>query len=414
MPLDSISRREFIKRAAVGGSVVMGSGFLAGCVGQEEGAGKISTLKIGCIVDASGPYALYGKDIANSQRDYARWANDNELVPDVEFETRVTDGGYKIEEEVMAYKRYRDSWHAPFVFNFASGAAFSLGPMAMEDKIILASQTDDPSLYDPNRHKYTFVARSDYATQFLSGVRWLIEKKDISTVSWMGADVRSARMLWEVMSPWLEEQGLSTVEAWFPGGALDLTSQVIQAKNAGAELVLSPGSPPTCSAALKAARDKNYDPDWVMWKWGMAEQLAADQPELSEGVLVPLPNSIFGEEVPGMEPLKEMHEKRHPTDTHMEVYVGTWACMDVILRGGFKPSIEKHGFEEGIKAQNVYNELLALKDFDTGGLTPKINYLENDHRPHMGAKLYEVKDGKYSPVSDWSLISREVDTILRE
>ena len=47
----------------------------------------------------------------------------------------------------------------------------------------------------------------------------------------------------------------------------------------------------------------------------------------------------------------------------------------------------------------VRDEMEALKDFDTGGITPPFNYA--DHQGSVQARVAEIKNGQYVAVGEW-------------
>ena len=45
--------------------------------------------------------------------------------------------------------------------------------------------------------------------------------------------------------------------------------------------------------------------------------------------------------------------------------------------------------------------LETMKDFDTGGVTTKLTFTPDDHRGSKALRLYQVKGGKWAPVTDY-------------
>ena len=103
-----------------------------------------------------------------------------------------------------------------------------------------------------------------------------------------------------------------------------------------------------------------------------------------------VPFTMWGDDVPGMKPIMEMHQKKHPNDTHLERYVQSWVSM-MAMWEALKIADKKNALNaDGVKAA-----LETLKDFNTGGLSAPITFTPTDHRPNTTLRIMKVdKDGK--------------------
>ncbi len=108
------------------------------------------------------------------------------------------------------------------------------------------------------------------------------------------------------------------------------------------------------------------------------------------------PFAAFGENVPGMAPLLEMHKKNHPNDTHIIPYVQGWTAM-MAMGEALKIADKKDQLNSpGLKAA-----LETLTNFDTKGLTAlRSPSRPTDHRPNTKLYIYGASGGKLVKVKE--------------
>ena len=62
-----------------------------------------------------------------------------------------------------------------------------------------------------------------------------------------------------------------------------------------------------------------------------------------------------------------------------------------------------HGAKAGkeLTGENIKASMEGLKDFSTGNVTAPITFTGSDHRGNKTLKVYQVKGGKWEPVTDF-------------
>jgi branched-chain amino acid transport system substrate-binding protein len=147
---------------------------------------------------------------------------------------------------------------------------------------------------------------------------------------------------------------------------------------------------------LEEAKEMGLRTRWVCSSKAFDETLAA-----FNGVLGIQPVSPFGEDVPGMAEIKEVHEKWHPFDSHTLSYVEGWATIQVITE-----ALRRALPDEGMSRERVKLALESFKNFILGGLVPPLTITPVDHRPSVESRIFITKEGRISKYTEFISVGR--------
>ncbi len=121
----------------------------------------------------------------------------------------------------------------------------------------------------------------------------------------------------------------------------------------------------------------------------------------SEGCYVGRPIPTRDEqELPGVRTMLEIGKKYrgYEPDKVDSNYVAAWLYMQVIFEG-IRLALEKVGYDS-LDGRAVRDALVSIKDFDTG-LVPPIAMSEEKPWICSVVRMYQIRQGKITPVSDW-------------
>jgi branched-chain amino acid transport system substrate-binding protein len=111
--------------------------------------------------------------------------------------------------------------------------------------------------------------------------------------------------------------------------------------------------------------------------------------------------AFFGDDIPAMKEIQTYGQKNEIEKKDI-YFIKGWLKGKVIA-AAIEKVIQKNNGQvpTDIKAfrKAVRDELEALKDFDTGGITPPFTYA--DHQGSVQARVAEIKNGQYTPVGGW-------------
>jgi len=368
--------------AAVAATVLFGAG----------NATAADTIKIGGIFDITGATSDVGADYAVAAKDAVAYINANGGINGKKLEMVANDYAYKIPDAVNLYKTYKDEGIF-LIQGWGTGDTNALKEMANADQIIYMSASYDSGLTDPKKTPYNFFVGTSYGDSIRSAMQFVkdtwTDKSRAPRVVFIYPDhpygknpipagKEMAKALGLEIGP---DQDVSLK-------ATEAVSQLTEMKKFNPDYAWIGGTVASTAVIVKDAAKLGLTTKFLINVWGFNEnlvKLAGDAAK--ERVYGMVPFTMYGDDVPGMKPILEIHKKNHPNDTHIQPYIQGWTSM-MVMWEALKRA--KSMDSAGVKAA-----LETLKDFDTGGLSAPITFTPADHRPNTSLRIMTVnKDGK--------------------
>ncbi|MFV1956753.1 MAG: ABC transporter substrate-binding protein [bacterium] len=383
---------------AVAITTVVAFGVL-GCAKAPEKSAE--PIKIGGLFDTSGPTSGVGKDYAQGAVDAAEYINANGGVKGRNIELIANDYGYKVPEAVALYKTYRDQ-DIFIMQGWGTGDTNAMKQFITEDKVVYMSASYDSLLNDPSKTPYNFYVGTSYGDGIRAAMKFINDTWTDSSrkprVVFIYPDHPYGKNPIPSGKAMAESLGFSVgPDQVVALSAKEATSQLTNMKRFNPDWAWVGGTTPSTAVIIKDAAKLGLETKFIINVWGFDENLLKLAGEAAnERAYGMAPFAMWGDDVPGMKPIVEMHEKKHPNDTHLVRYVQSWTSMMVMW--------EAMKRAETLDGPGVKAALETLKDYDTGGLTAPITYTSLDHRPNTTLKIYKVdSQGRQVPVTSTTL-----------
>ena len=342
-------------------------------------------IKIGNLVDLTGPTSDQGKDIAQGRIDAVQYFNERGGVNGRKIELVSVEYGFQPPRAVAAYKRFVEDDKVVMVLGYGTPDTEALRPYITKDKIPYLSGSYSGHLTDPRQTPYNFPGGIDYTSQiriFLNYVKdtWTDTSRK-PRVAFIFADNAYGRAPIEAGRGYAKEIGVDLVdEEIIPTVLTDATSQLLTMKKKDPDYAYINTNTQWVPVVLKDSYKLGLKTKYVVNNYGIDERTPKLAAEAAEGVMGIQDVAYWGENVPGMKVLTEFHQKHHPGDTHASPYMRGWLwvimSVEAIKRAGDNPT-----------GESIKKALESLKDFDTWGITPPFSYTNEDHRPTNRARL---------------------------
>jgi len=372
---------------------LLGTAVVAATVLLGAGAAPAAdTIKIGGIFDITGATSDVGADYAVAAKDAVAYINANGGVNGKKLEMVANDYAYKIPDAVNLYKTYKDEGIF-LIQGWGTGDTNALKEMANADQIIYMSASYDSALTDPAKTPYNFFVGTSYGDSIRAAMQFVkdtwTDKSRAPKVVFIYPDhpygknpipagKEMAKALGFEIGP---DQDVSLK-------ATEAVSQLTEMKKFNPDFAWIGGTVASTAVIVKDAAKLGLTTKFLINVWGFNEnlvKLAGDAAK--ERVYGMVPFTMYGDDVPGMKPILEIHKKNHPNDSHIQPYIQGWTSMMVMWEAMKRA---KTMDSAGVKAA-----LETIKDFDTGGLSAPITFTPTDHRPNTSLRIMTVnKDGK--------------------
>lgn len=352
----------------------------------------------------TGPDALVN-GMTYGTRDYLEYLNHTKGgIAGNKIRVLMLDGRYKLDEELKIYRRCADQEQAVVINGWSTGASKALRDQIQEDGIPFISESFASEVLDPKKYPFTFIAGPTYEQQMIIALRDLAAKGGKKVVL-MFSDNEYGRGPVDVVrkSGIIEKLGLEVVDlVEYRYDAQDITAQMLRVKGKNPDLVYVQGSTPQVLVALRDAAKVGLPAKLFVGNlYNISPAIPEQLGPAAEGFRAVQTYAFFGDDIPAMKEIQTYGQKNEIEKKDI-YFIKGWLKGKVIA-AAIEKVIQKNNGQvpTDIKAfrKGVRDELEALKDFDTGGITPPFTYA--DHQGSVQARVAEIKNGQYTPVGGW-------------
>jgi branched-chain amino acid transport system substrate-binding protein len=365
-------------------------------------------LKVGALIPYTGRWGDSGRECARGMLDAAKWLNQREGISGRKLEIILIDDTSQPAEFIAAYRKMNEADGILSLYVYSPETALALAPHFHYDRIPTFINSLPSQFYNPAKYPYVFSITPTPLDIAKIAMIFISEKSGIKVrkpkVIFIGSSDQFGRHFLDETKEYARALGIdigpdvwisdlsrpgdkaskhipplfATINAYSP----DFTYLSLTSKEA--------------SSLLQEVTKMDLKTKWICSMRAFDENLKPFQ-----GVLGVQPISPFGEDVPGMAPIREAHERWHPYDSHTLSYVEGWATTQVI-----SAALRRSLPEQGFSRQRVRLALEGFRDFVTGGLTPPITFTSKDHRPSVESRIFIINDGKLSRRTGFLSIGR--------
>ena len=357
-------------------------------------AGKVrgvtdDTLKIGVILDLTGPTATIQVQVVNAIRNYFRNLNDNGDINGRKVKLIIGDDRFSIPAAVAAFKKlvYRDKVFA-IMGTGNTGASVALFSQFKKERILDINPSCSEIFVKPPK-RYVFL----FSATYQDGIRLIfdyiindmkVKKPRIAFVysdNEMGKTGRvEARRLAK-----LNGFDLAGEEVLSPG-ALDATSQVLNLKKRKADYVIMHGYIGNTAALLRDSKKYGYNPTVLGTQGTCMSDVVKLAGSAAKKFITVHSVASWYDDNPGMATVRDITLKYKPgTDKpyrHRYYTVG-WV-MSIILHEGMKRA------GKNIDGENVIEAMETIKNLDTKGISAPITYGPDDRKACDAIKFFKA------------------------
>lgn len=355
-------------------------------------------VKIGSMMDLSGPTSSVGQPYAEGIRDCAKYLNNNNWLPGHKIDLIEVDTAYNTQQGLKHYKRLVNREKVLVVQSFGTAVTEALTRFVAKDKIPNFSASYSAHLTDPQKAPYNFFTAADYSTQLRSALKYFKDnwdKERAPRLAFIYPDHPYGLAPIPAGKAYAQELGFEIVADVNVGlKAIDATSELLTLKGKQPDYTWIGGTTPSTAVIMKDAQKLGIDTTFFVDIWGADENIFKLAGKACNGDYSLQAAAAYGQDVPGMKVIKDITDGEYKM-TH---YIRGFASMLVMAEG-----IKKAAQEGEITGPSIKKGLETLRDYDPMGLTPPISYYPDDHRPNMAVFLFKLQDGEMQFVGSQNL-----------
>ena len=226
-------------------------------------------VRLGALQDTTGPTSDVGKGEAVGVRAAVQYYNDKGGINGKPIKLFQYDYGYKVPEAITTYKRFKEVDKVVMILGWGTGDTEALAPTISADKLPYLSSSFSAHLLNGTKTPYNFVYGTDYSTNARGAITYWYEEVWKKDPKWKALREKGAKPKFVCFMATASPYATAPIKAikdqatllGFEIGpdqdvalsALDVKSQVLRAKDFGANLVWHGNTTMSVSAALKDA-----------------------------------------------------------------------------------------------------------------------------------------------------------------
>jgi len=381
----------------------------------QAAAPAVETVRVGSLNDTTGPTSDVGKDYALGIREAIAYVNDHGGVNGKPIDLFQYDYGYRVPEAITTYKRFRDQDNVVAVLGWGTGDTSALAQTVTQDKMPYVSASYSAELTDPAKTPYNLFAATDYSSNARAAITaWYEEiwQKDPRFEARRSAGEKPKFVaFYSFPTPYssapikaIKEQAeLLGFEVGpdqdVPLTALDTTSQVLAAREFGADLIWHGNTTGSVAVAIKDSKAQGLAADHIVNNWGYDENLIKLAGDAAEGVVGIAVNAFFGEETtpgaPGvtMNDVIEYAQKYNPGVPVENRLIRTIQAWNNVLL--LWEAMKRADTAGNLTGEGIRQAFETLQSYDLGLGASPVSYTASDHRPASAVNVYVIRSGTF-------------------
>ena len=362
-----------------------------------------NTIKVGLILDQTGPSADVVVPTTLGIKTYFRYVNDQGGVHGRTIDARVEDDRYSIPLAITAFKKlvFKDKVFS-LIGPTSTGAVTVLSRHAEKQKIPLMSAIMPEITVNPFK-RYVFIFGDMYPNQMKVLIEYIL--KDVSSdnprIAFIHPDNETGKVDLKSATKQLASNDLTTVskEVLNPG-SLDASSQIMNIRRSKADYIVLCGQIPQPTTVLLRELKKFGLNIPVFGSWATcAEEVLNMAGETAKNFYAVNHMMSWYDEGPGAQKMRDVTlqyypgtEKPYRGKIYTHGWVGANVMVEILKRAG-----------KDLDRENFIDAMETIQNFETGGLSGPINYSPTSHKGGNTWKIFKAdpKNGKFIPATGW-------------
>jgi len=385
---------------------------VAVCLHAEKVPDK--ALKIGAIVDLTGPNAARGQLNRKGMEDYFHYLNETTSgISGRQFSLRVIDGGAKPSNVLKDVEKFCTSEKVSISAVCRTDNFEKIKAVFLKFKI---PHIDAPhcqkSLSPPGSYAYLpfeGITLSCYA--ILQYIEMIHVGPAPPRVGILSADDACGKSIHGPSKRYASKHRVEIVAVeQFTPGTHDLEPAMAKFRDMGAEYILMQCTGMDAVTAFKSADRIHYNvPFFSTWKLVDTDFLNRGKTLIQRRTNISFPGCLPGDGTPGINLIKILMDRYKSVSTFHTAY---WEGVSIaaVMARALQRAQEKLGKIDG---ETVNLALETFQNEDFGELIPEITYTNANHRASFVTRIARVnKNGTFMPLTNFWNPKREKVTIL--
>ncbi|MFH1350767.1 MAG: ABC transporter substrate-binding protein [Pseudomonadota bacterium] len=379
--------------------VILTGIFSISAAGAEVGVTD-NSIKIGTVVDTTGPLTFFGTSIKASIEAYFKEINAKGGVHGRKLELVQESDNYEPAKSVAALKKLivKDGVFC-FVSNMGTPGVKAQIPTLQDEGIPLVGPTAAGEFLNEPPKKYIFPVLMNYELAGISMVRFIFENLKVSDpkIGFIGSDRLGPLVEVGVEKEVKKYRASLKTKVSFPSKEVDFSSHVLKLKSADIDHVIIVGIYGESAKILSEMHKIGWKPTVIVNASSADPKLLELSGSAGEGAIVQMNFAMFTDDAPGVKEYRELMA-RHAPEAKLSNF-GMWggyAAAKLLVEG-----LNRAG--KDLTREKLVSALESISGFKTD-ILPPINFGPNKRAGAPGAVYTKIEGGKFKKLTDWIMI----------
>ncbi|MFH1624114.1 MAG: ABC transporter substrate-binding protein [Pseudomonadota bacterium] len=345
------------------------------------------TVKIGVIMDQTGPAGAIGMLIAEATRIYFRHINDQGGIEGRKVKVIVEDDRYSIPGAIAAFKKliFKDKVLS-LLYCGGTGQTLALTRQIEKNKVPIVALSLSEAMTTPVR-RYIFTPSASYQDGFQVIIDYIM--KDLGAkdpkIAFIYPDVEFGKTGLRATEKYLPKYNLKlSSREVLTLGAIEATSQVMNLKKSKPDYIIVHTGTATLIAFLRGAKKFGLKSKMIGSFYVSSEDTVAIAGDSSKDLIAISPFGYWSDDTPGMIQLRDITKQYQP-DTKLKIrhYTQGWITAMICAEG-----LRKAG--RNLTPDTLVEAYETFKDFSTGEISAPVSYSKTNHKGGRANRFYRT------------------------
>ncbi|MEJ2067929.1 MAG: ABC transporter substrate-binding protein [Deltaproteobacteria bacterium] len=375
----------------------------AGLFACKKAPQETGPIKVGAVINLTGPASSWGKYHAKGHQDYFRYVNEKQGgVGGREIDLTVVDHAYKVDESNKFVKKFCAQDEMDMIATWDAGAGLQAKPIIQKYKTpCINYSTYQGILNPPIDYMYlpfaSYILDSQAVLEYIMAIHKGPEPPKVGLLTYNNAYGKS------IHDPCKEyaaknDVEIVAIEEFPPKAGGDLRTPLAVLRKAGAEYVFMQILPVHIANALRDADLIGYKvPFFGTWTATDPDFFGLAKGRIRDRLFMQFSGGLPVDNVPGVKLMMEVGQYSGIKQFDTSYWEGVVVAM--IMERAFQIAQEKYG---AINKKTINKALESFRDEEFGGLFPPTTYTTKDHQGSFVARIVQIhEDATYTPMTNF-------------
>ena len=379
----------------------------------SETMGLAQPIKIGAVINLTGPASTWGQFHAKGHRDYINYVNDVKGgIAGRKIDLEIVDHAYKVPEGVKLVKKFCEE-KKDMIATWDAGTGIQIKPIIQEYKIPTINYSTYQGILKPPID-YMYLPFGSYILDsyaVLEYIRSIHKGAGAPKVGLLTYNNVYGRSIHDPSKEYAAKHNIDivTIEE-FPPATVDLTTEMLRLKSKGAEYVFMQILPAAIITALKSADKVGYNvPFFGTWTSTDPDFFKLGKGLIRDRVFMQFCGVLPQDKTPGMEILKKLMD-RYKTVSQFDTSYWEGVVVAMIQERAIHRAA---GLYKTITPENINKAMETFQNEDFGGLVPYVTYTKDNHEGSFKGRIVKInEDATYTPMTNFYVPGKEKVQVL--